>query len=104
MVDPPSKVPYAIELCAASCSALSIGEIIRSTVKNAARLAVYDEMIISVKNHHVAPTIRVEMARGLMSEPCCISVPTENQKLLDRSKVFCTVSVSGLQGWGLYHS
>jgi len=29
----------------------------RSTVRNAARLAVYDEIMISVKNHQTLPTI-----------------------------------------------
>jgi hypothetical protein len=31
-------------------------------VRKAARLAVYDEMIISVKNHQMLPTILVEAA------------------------------------------
>lgn len=35
---------------------------LRSTVKNAARFAVYDEMIINVKNHQIPPTIRVDVA------------------------------------------
>ena len=39
-----------------------MGEAIRSTVKNAAKLAVYDEIMISVKNHQMLPTIRVEAA------------------------------------------
>jgi len=30
----------------------------RSMVRNAARLAVYDEMMMSVKNHHELPMIR----------------------------------------------
>jgi hypothetical protein len=30
----------------------------RSMVKNAAKLAVYDEIMISVKNHQALPTIR----------------------------------------------
>lgn len=38
-----------------------IGVTIRSTVRKAAKLAVYDEMRISVKNHQTAPTIRPEM-------------------------------------------
>jgi len=81
-----------------------MGDTIRSTVRNAARFAVYDDMIMSVNNHQVLPTIRVDTALGLMSDPCCISVPTQNQKLLDNVNVFSTVSVSGLHGWGLYHS
>lgn len=39
-----------------------MGVIIRSTVRNAARLAVYDEIIIRVKNHHIPPTILVDVA------------------------------------------
>lgn len=39
-----------------------MGDSIRSTVRKAARLAVYEEIIISVKNHHMPATIRVEMA------------------------------------------
>jgi len=104
MVDPPANVPYDISVCFARSSALSMGDTILSTVRNAAKLAVYDDMMISVKSHHVLPTIRVDTARGLMSEPCCIRVPTQNQKLLDNVNVFSTVSVSGLHGCGLYHS
>lgn len=39
-VEPESRVPYAISVCLARSSALSIGETILSTVKKAARLAV----------------------------------------------------------------
>ena len=104
MVDPPSKVPYSISVCLDKSSAPVIGETILSTVKNAAKLAVYEDMIIKVNNHHVLPTMRVLTARGLISDPCCISVPTQNHKLLDNVNVFSTVSVSGLHGCGLYHS
>lgn len=37
-----------------------MGETIRSTVKKAARLAVYDEIMMSVKNHQTPPTMRPE--------------------------------------------
>jgi hypothetical protein len=37
-----------------------MGATIRSTVRNAARLAVYEEIRIRVKNHHTLPTIRPE--------------------------------------------
>ncbi|GIZ01089.1 hypothetical protein CEXT_717381 [Caerostris extrusa] len=37
------SVPYEILLCSARSSTLSIGVIMRSTVRKAARLAVYDE-------------------------------------------------------------
>ena len=35
-----------------------MGVNIRSTVRKAARLAVYDEIIMRVKNHQTLPTIR----------------------------------------------
>lgn len=58
LVDPASSVPYAISVCFARSSALSMGDTILSTVKKAARLAVYEEMMIKVKNHQTPPTIR----------------------------------------------
>ena len=75
-----------------------MGDTMRSTVRNAARLAVYEEMIIRVKNHQMPPTMRVETAWGLMSEPCCMRVPTANQKLLDIVNMFSTMSLSVLHG------
>ena len=42
-----------------------IGESIRSTVKKAAKLAVYDEIMINVKNHHNPATIRVDVALSI---------------------------------------
>lgn len=50
-------VPYRILVCFDKSSALSIGETILSTVKNAAKFAVYDEIMIKVKNHQIPPTI-----------------------------------------------
>lgn len=46
-----------------------MGDSMRSTVRKAARLAVYEEMMISVKNHQMPPTILVERALGMSSEP-----------------------------------
>ena len=43
-------------------SADSMGDSILSTVRKAARLAVYEEIIMRVKNHHIPATIRVEIA------------------------------------------
>lgn len=57
IVDPLSNVPYDISVWPAKSSAFSMGVIIRSTVRNAARLAVYEEIIINVKNHQIPPTI-----------------------------------------------
>jgi len=61
-VDPPPKAPYLIFVCLARSSALSIGESILSTVRKAARLAVYEDIMIKVKNHHIPATIRVDTA------------------------------------------
>ena len=69
IVDPPQIVPYLINVCLLRSSAFSIGDVIRSTVRKAARLAVYDEMMIKVKNHQVPLTILVDIARGATSEP-----------------------------------
>jgi len=88
IVEPPAIVPYAMSVCLDRSSADSMGETILSIVRKAARLAVYDEMMISVKNHQVPPTTRVDTARGLMSDPCCIRVPTTNQNALDSVNVF----------------
>ena len=68
MVDPPSRMPYEISLWSAKSSTDSIGAIMRSTVRKAARLAVYEEMMMSVKNHQMPPTMRVEAA--------CVPDPT----------------------------
>ena len=62
MVEPLSRVPYVISVCSASSAAFSMGVIMRSTVRKAAKLAVYDEMMISVKNHQMPPTILVLVA------------------------------------------
>lgn len=61
-VEPPFKAPYLILVCLARSSALSMGESIRSTVKKAAKLAVYEDIMIKVKNHHIPATIRVDTA------------------------------------------
>ena len=59
-VDPESTVPYLICVCLARSSADSMGDCILSTVRKAAKLAVYDDMTMSVKNHHTLPTMRPE--------------------------------------------
>ena len=61
-MEPPFRHPYFIVLCLDKSSADSIGDSIRSTVKKAAKLAVYDEIIINVKNHHMPATMRVDTA------------------------------------------
>lgn len=47
-------------LALAKSSALSMGDEFDSTVKKAAKLAVYEETIMRVKNHHIDATVRVE--------------------------------------------
>lgn len=53
---PPLSAPYLIFVCFDKSSALSMGESIRSTVRKAARLAVYDDIMIKVKNHQIPAT------------------------------------------------
>ena len=72
LVDPASSVPYCISRCLARSSADSIGVSMRSIVRKAARLAVYDEMIMSVKNHQALPTIRPD--NDLSHNPSSTSV------------------------------
>lgn len=69
MVDPSLTAPYSILVCFARSSAESMGASIRSTVRKAAKLAVQEEMMIKVKNHQIPPTIRVDRALGISSEP-----------------------------------
>jgi hypothetical protein len=58
MVEPPPTVPYRISVCLARSSTVSIGVTNFSTVKKAARLAVYDETRIKLKNHQALVTTR----------------------------------------------
>lgn len=57
-----------------------IGVTMRSTVRNAAKLAVYDEMSMRVKKNHEAAAMRPDMERGDRSQPCCMNADRENQK------------------------
>lgn len=57
-----------------------IGVTMRSTVRKAARLAVYDEMSMSVKKNHEAAAMRPEIERGDRSQPCCMNADREYQK------------------------
>jgi len=58
LLEPASRVPYLMRVCLTRSSADLMGVSMRSTVKNAARFAVYVEMRINVKNHHELPAIR----------------------------------------------
>ena len=69
IVEPPHIVPYLISVCFDRSSAFSMGDVILSTVRKAARFAVYDEIMMRVKNHHVPLMSRVDNALGATSEP-----------------------------------
>lgn len=56
-----------------------MGVTMRSTVKNAAKFAVYDEINMIVKNHQTELTIRPESERGEKSQVCCMSEAIANQ-------------------------
>lgn len=96
-VEPWYNVPYCTSVCAARSSGELIGVTIRSTVKNAAKLAVYDEINMSVKNHQTEPTIRPDNERGVKSQPCCIKADIANQnefnKLNSFSELLCCVVI-----------
>lgn len=79
IVEPWYKVPYCTSFCEARSSGDLIGVTIRSTVRNAAKLAVYDETRINVKNHQTEPTMRPDNERGDRSQPCCMNALNANQ-------------------------
>ena len=102
MVDPRPSEPYLIFVCFAKSSAFSMGDTMRCTVRNAAKLAVYELMRISVNSHQKMATNLVLPAFGVMSDPCCMRLPTVNQKLFSSENWFSTSSASLLHGWALY--
>jgi hypothetical protein len=51
----------------------AMGESSLSMVRKAARLAVYEEIMIRVKNHQKLATVRVDTARGRKSQPWRLS-------------------------------
>ena len=61
-VDPEPTDPYLILVCLARSSADEMGESMRSTVRKAAKLAVYDEIMMSEKNHQRPAIVRVDVA------------------------------------------
>ena len=68
LVDPPPTTPYWITFWFARSSADSMGFSRVSTVKNAARLAVYDAiMIMANKNHTLARILYFE-------KECCFQI------------------------------
>jgi len=72
--DPESIVPYLMSVCLARSSADSMGDCIRSAVKNAAKLAVYEEMRINVKNHQTLPTIRPDIDLYHNEYDCALTI------------------------------
>lgn len=86
------SVPYCTSVCEAKSSGELMGVTIRSTVKNAAKLAVYDEIRIRVKNHQTEPTMRPDNERGDMSQPCCMKAPSANQNEFNRLNSFTVVA------------
>lgn len=73
-----------MSVCPAKSSAFSIGVIILSTVRKAAKFAVYDDIIMSVKNHHMPPTIRVDVAYKNKSIPPLHSKSILNARVFKR--------------------
>jgi hypothetical protein len=63
-----------------------MGESSLSMVRKAARLAVYEEIMIRVKNHQKLATVRVDTARGRKSQPCGFN-------LFSFSKFLCPVNL-----------
>lgn len=80
IVEPDINVPYWTSVWYARSLADLIGVTIRSTVKNAAKFAVYEDIKIKVKNHQTDPTIRPDIDLGDKSHPCCMKAPNVNQK------------------------
>ena len=64
--------------CAARSSTDSIGLSKVSTVKKAAKLAVYEAIIMRAKKNHNPANNLVESEMGATSEPCCMSEPMVN--------------------------
>lgn len=78
-----------------------MGVIIRSTIKYAAKLAVYDATKINAKNHHTELTIRPDMDRGEMLLPCCMNAPSTNQNELDMLNSLTVVDVDAGDASGM---
>ena len=59
---PPASVPYLILVCLVRSSTELMGEFILAAVRKAARLAVYDEMMMSVNRYQTLATILDDIA------------------------------------------
>lgn len=65
-VEPDAKQPYFILSWVDRPSAFSIGYTIFSTVRKAAKLAVYDAIMINVKKYQIPAIVRVDIALELI--------------------------------------
>jgi hypothetical protein len=79
-------VPYLILVCDARSVTDLIGVFIFLTVRNAAKLAVYEDIKIKAKNHHALVRIRPGSVDGEASVLPCSNDPNTNQKLSFRSE------------------
>ena len=79
IVDPVLMEPYLMLDFAKSCTD-EMGESMRSMVRKAARFAVYELIMMRVKNHQKLASVRVERARGRKSQPCWTQDAMENHK------------------------
>lgn len=61
--------PYGTSVCAANSSTFL--KVVESVVmvRNAAKLAVYDDIMINVNSHHAIAMILVDGPLGIMSHP-----------------------------------
>lgn len=80
-VDPDPTNPYLIFVCLAKSSTEEMGDSTRSMVRKAAKLAVYEEMMIIVKNHQMPATMRVEVALNI--QPNATSSYTVKRRAYD---------------------
>lgn len=72
-VSDPSTTVKLMRLCLANCSKLWTGVCMRSTVRNAARLAVNVANISTTNNQYAATNIRPDNALGASPPPCCVN-------------------------------
>lgn len=83
-----------MERCAANSSTELIGAVIRSIVNNAAKLAIYDEMSMNVKNHQTALTMRPDIELGDALFACCINELNANQNEFNKLNLFGMLAIT----------
>lgn len=71
------------------------GRIMRSTVRNAAKWAVYDDTIINVKNQKKEAAMRPDIDLGEKLQPCCMKTPNEYQNEFVMLNSFATTATDG---------